>query len=305
VQVVCGSPAFANAACGIGKPVSVHCATRAKVERRRRDANPVAMTDWWRRFMTEVTDRVDDQVLRSADAIQVMNEWLFEYASKLNAGREVDVRYAPPGIDTRTFRPAGDRNLDRDPFVLCVGRLDDPRKNIDLLLDAYLLLPAELRSAQRLVLAGSAAPPESFWARVESVGLTSCVGFVSQPSSEELVALYQNASMFVLPSDEEGFGVVLLEAMACGIPVVSTRSGGPDGIITDGVDGYLVACGDAAAMSDRIAQLHRDAELNRAMGRRCRATAERRFSEDSAGKAFLDVWESLLGKSGRVWQCAV
>ena len=105
--------------------------------------------------------------------------------------------------------------------------------------------------------------------------------------------------MFALPSDEEGLGVVLLEAMACGIPVISTRSGGPDGVITDGEDGYLVLLDDAAALADRIAKLYLDEALNRVMGRRARVTIEQRYAEEVAGKVFLDIWDRLLPKVGK------
>ena len=104
--------------------------------------------------MTEITDRIDDRALRSADAIQVENAWMYEYARKLNNGREVDLVCAPPGIDARTFRPAGESSLERDAYVLCVGRLDDPRKNVDLLLNAYALIPGSVRARSRLLLAG-------------------------------------------------------------------------------------------------------------------------------------------------------
>lgn len=299
LQVVCGTPAWAYAVSGLGKPVSVQCATRAKVERRRRDANPVGLVGWWRKAMTEITDRIEDRALRSVDAIQVENSWMYDYARKLNECREVDLRFAPPGIDAHTFRPARQRNLECDPYVLCVGRLDDPRKNIGLLLDAYALIPAAIRSRLRMVLAGIAGPSEIFWQRAEALHLRDQIQFIDSPSSEALVSLYQHASMFALPSDEEGLGVVLLEAMACGIPVVSTRSGGPDGLITDGEDGYLVPLDDAAALADRIARLHLNEGLNRGMGRKARAMIEQRYSEEVAGQVFLDIWDRLLHKVGK------
>ena len=297
LQVVCGSPAWGNAACGLGKPVSLQCATRAKVERRRRDANPTDVLGWWRKTMTEITDRMDDRALRSVDAIQVENVWMYDYASDLNAGRKVDLRLAPPGIDAQTYRPAGERNLGGDGYVLCVGRLDDPRKNIGLLLQAYSLIPEDIRRRLRLVMAGSAGPPESFWQHAEALGLRDRIEFVDFPSREELVMLYQGASMFALPSDEEGLGVVLLEAMACGIPVVSTRSNGPDGVISDGEDGYLVPLDDSAALADRMVRLSRNAGLNRMMGQRARATIERNYSQEVAGKIFLDVWDRLMQRT--------
>lgn len=209
------------------------------------------------------------------------------------------MRYAPPGVDARLFCPASERNLEQDPYVLCVGWLDDPRKNIVLLLDAYALIPEDIRSRLRLVIAGQAGPSDSFWQRAEALGLRDRIEFIYRPSRNELIALYQKASIFVLPSEEEGLGVVLLEAMACGIPVVSTRSGGPDSLIADGEDGYLVPLDDAAALADRIARLCLDEGLNRQMGHRARATIEQRYAEEVAGQAFLDVWDRLLHKVGR------
>lgn len=304
IQVVCGSPAVANAVCGYGKPVAVQCATLAVVERRMRDGQPTSLLCWWRKAMTAVTGRMDDHALRSVDAIQVENAWMYEYARQLNRGREVDLRYAPPGLDAHTLCPAPNRHFERDPYVLCVGRMPDPRKNIRLLLEAYAVLPDDVRMRLRLVLAGLAGPPDDFWRRAEALGLRGRIEFIHNPSSNELVALYQKASMFVLPSDEEGLGVVLLEAMACGIPVVSTRSGGPDSIITEGEDGYLVPLDDVAALADRIARLHRDGALNRAIGQRARATIQHRYAEEVARQPFLDVWENLLRKAKMSKICA-
>jgi glycosyltransferase involved in cell wall biosynthesis len=113
-----------------------------------------------------------------------------------------------------------------------------------------------------------------------------------------VVALYQAASAFALPSDEEGFGVVLLEAMACGAPVVSTRSGGPDGIITDGEDGYLVPLDDAAGLSSRLARVLKDATLNIEMGRKARQAIERRYDERVAGEVFVEMWDRMAHKAG-------
>jgi len=109
-----------------------------------------------------------------------------------------------------------------------------------------------------------------------------------------LVALYQSATVFVLPSDEEGLGIVLLEAMACGVPVVSTCSGGPDGIIKDGKNGYLVPLDDEVALSTRLEHLLTDFALNRAIGRAGRLTVEQDYSEQVTGQAFLNIWDRLL-----------
>jgi glycosyltransferase involved in cell wall biosynthesis len=244
--------------------------------------------------MTRFTDRLERKVLQTADAIQVENAWMFDYVREVNAGRDAMIRYVPPGVDAWRFRPAGSRDLQSDPYILCVGRLDDPRKNIDLLLEAFARLPSGLKVTVRLVLAGLTGPKASFWARVNNLCLTERVDFIPTPDTATLVRLYQGASVFVLCSDEEGLGIVILEAMSCGVPIVSTRSGGPEGIINDGREGYLVPLGDAAAIADRMASLLRDQELNRRMGEAARETIMDRYEASVAGKAFLDIYSKLL-----------
>lgn len=297
IQLVCGSPAWALSVCGLRKPVAVHCATRAVVERRRRDAIARGPKATWRRLMTYVIDQLDRKALQTVDAIEVMNHWMFEYAQTVNKGRDALIRYAPPGVDTERFRPSADRELISDAYILCVGRLDDPRKNLGLLLEAFARIPAAKRADVRLVLAGSAGPDPEFWYRAERLGLQSQLEYVASPDAAALLQLYQQATVFALPSDEEGFGMVVLEAMACGIPAVCTRSGGPDGIITDGVDGYLVPLDDADAMSARIGELLADPALNVRMGRAAREAILHRYSLLMAGHALLDVYDQLLVRS--------
>ena len=299
LQVVCGAPAWANAVVGLDIPVALQVATRAKVERRMRDANPASLAGWWRRAMTVVTNRLDDRALRAVDAIQLENPWMLEYAKKINAGRsDVDIRYAPPGVNAKLFCPLASRLPAPKPYILCIGRLDDPRKNISLLLDAFGRLPIGLAQVH-LVTAGAGCPPEDYWAMVEGLGLQKRVRHIPRPETAELVKLYQQATVFALSSDEEGLGVVILEAMACGVPVVATRCGGPDGIITDGKDGFLVPLDDAATMADRLALLCADSAMNRQMGRAARATIEASYADDVAGAAFVDVWDKLLQKAGK------
>jgi glycosyltransferase involved in cell wall biosynthesis len=296
LQMVCGSPAWANAIVGLGKPVSVHTATRVKVERRMRDAALRGPAGWWRKAMTYVTDKLDDRALRGVDAVQVMNPWMLHYVQELLPDG-TDVRYAPPGLDSTFFSPSTERNLmPGSGYILCVGRLNDPRKNIRLLLEAYALFPKALREGFSLKFAGAFGPPPDFWERVTELGLNDRVSYVERPSAEDLAQLYREASIFALPSDEEGFGVVLLEAMSSSIPVVSTLSGGPDGIITEGRDGFLVPLDDVEALSARIRRLLESPTENIQMGMEARRTIEARYAQDVAGREFVRVWESLLEK---------
>lgn len=300
IQVVSGCAAWANAVVGLGKPVSLQVATRAKIERRLRDSDPNGLSALWRKLMTKGTDILDDRALRSVDAIQLENLWMLNYSKKINLARtEMDIRYAPPGVNTEVFFPLPTRAVLKNPYILCVGRLDDPRKNIGLLLDAFVRLPASL-SHIHLITAGSGRPPEEYWAKVNDKGLTGRVHHVHKPVTTDLVALYQQASAFALSSDEEGLGVVILEAMACGVPVVATRCGGPDGIISEGKDGFLVPLDDAVSLAEKLILLCTDLRRNYDMGREARITIESRFADEITGRAFVDVWARLLQKSREV-----
>ena len=299
LQVVCGSPAWANTVIGLGIPVALQVATRVKVERRSLDAWPLAVSGWWRKVMTAIVDRMDDRALSLVDAIQLMNPSMLDYSLKINLGRaDVDIRYAPPGVDAQRFCPLPANHPAPAPYILCVGRLDDARKNIELLLSAFSQLPSNLSRLQ-LITAGAGNPPPAYWAQVKARGLQERVRHIMRPEMAELVKLYQQATVFALSSHEEGLGMVILEAMACGVPVVATRCGGPDGIITDGKDGFLVPLGDAVTMADRLAVLCSENKLNRQMGGAARATIEARYADDVAGAAFVDVWDKLLQKAGK------
>lgn len=297
IQVVSGSPALGLAVSGLGKPVVLQVATRAAIERRMQEIEGRGVAAAWRRRMTKITDRLDDRAIRQADAVMVENPWMMEYCQGVANGYGTQIKYAPPGIDTGIFRnhPAGRVLSGNSAYILSVGRMQDPRKNIGLLLDAYHLLTHSMPAAPRLLLAGANPPPDEFWKRANDYGLNSKIEFVHRPTFSELIRLYQEATCFVLPSDEEGFGMVVIESMGCAVPVVSTRSGGPDGIIDDGVDGYLVPLGDAQALADRLQRLCSEPDLNFRMGNLARKKVEDKYHLSDAGARFLETYDELLG----------
>lgn len=294
LQVVCGAPAWAGAVLNCDAPVALQVATLARVERHMRDGRSDGLRGMWRRAMTRITSRLDDSVLGRVDAIQVENPWMLEYSKKLTSGREVDLRYAPPGVNAIDFSPLPVRRPMEDPYILCVGRLQDVRKNIPLLARAFSKMSTQTKSKARLVLAGSSAPSDDFWALAETLGIRDRVSYVGQLSKGELIDLYRRASVFGLSSDEEGLGVVLLEAMACAVPAVATMCGGPDGIITNGVDGYLVQMNDADAMAACLENLLVNEDLNIQMGLEARRLIERKYDELIAGEVFVDMWDQLV-----------
>jgi len=113
----------------------------------------------------------------------------------------------------------------------------------------------------------------------------------------DVESVYAAADVFVCPSDFESYGKANLEAMACALPVVSTRRGGPSETIAEGVAGFLVDPGDADALAKQVLRLLKDAPLRTVMGAAGRKQVERNFSADAAAAAHSAIFEDLLALS--------
>ena len=113
----------------------------------------------------------------------------------------------------------------------------------------------------------------------------------------DVESVYAAADVFVCPSDFESYGVANLEAMSCGLPVVSTRRGGPSETIVDGVTGFLVDPGDADALAEHVLRLLRDETLRQSLGVAGREHVKRGFSVEAEAAAHSAIFESLLSLS--------
>jgi D-inositol-3-phosphate glycosyltransferase len=290
VQVVAGSPAWAAAAARVKPPTCVFAATTVQQER----AALVQQARGWRklylRFMNAVVTHIEAKALGRVDCVFAESE----YTRRLMAPHVQPDRLVLglPGVDTDLFCPDGP--LREDGYILSVGRLSDPRKNVRLLIDAYDLLRQQMPGAPRLVLAGSTAPPPDDWEHARTLGLVDHIEMRVNLSLGELAALYKGATMFVMSSDEEGLGMVILEAMASGLPMISTDCGGPATVVLRGKTGLLTPVGDVKALAEAMRHLLTDVPLRRRMGQAGRERAERVFSLDAAGQVYLRKYDELL-----------
>lgn len=176
-------------------------------------------------------------------------------------------------------------------FVLFVGTLE-PRKNIALLLDAWSILASRHRRHPTLVIVGGKGWfYEALDARVRALGLSDSVRFEGYVPDDELASWYAAASLFVFPSLYEGFGFTPLEAMACGVPVVtSNRSSLPEVV---GNAGLALAPDDPTAWADTIATLLSSPEKRAAMVEAGYLQAAR-FSWDETARQTAEVYRQVL-----------
>lgn len=178
--------------------------------------------------------------------------------------------------------------------LLFVGGIEE-RKGLETLVRAVRLLIEEISEVEVHIVGGvrKVLYHERIKRLVRDLELDDNVRFLSHLSDEDLMREYAEASVFVLPSKEESQGIVLVEAMATGTPVVATDAGGMPDVVEDGRNGFLVSVGDARAMADRIGVLLGDTELRRTFGAEGRAMAAQYLPERIA-EQHLELYRRLL-----------
>ncbi len=200
------------------------------------------------------------------------------------------VRVVANGIDAARFAPpAGAAPPPAPGPTLGVLTRLDARKGLSYLLRAMAQLRSDLPDA-RLLIGGDGADRPALEREACSLGLADRVEFVGAVSDS--AAFYRRLDCFVLPSLDEAFGLVVLEAMAAGLPVVGTRVGGIPEILEDGSQGRLVAPADSHALAGAIRELCADPLRRQRMGEAARRQA-RRFDIGHTVKALQAAYEEL------------
>ena len=204
-----------------------------------------------------------DQEVALADHIFVASSMTRQ--SLLDAGIDSErISIIPYGAPIDYFRPQGTR-LDEKFRALFVGRVG-PRKGVHYLLDAWKNLG--LKNAELKLVGVNEFPPGWLERHQDYINYLPSVPHAS------LAQHYCSASVLVFPSLVEGFGLVMLEAMACGIPVITTyNAAGPD-IITDGVEGFIVPIRDPEAIQEKLEWCYYHPEETKEMGLAARQKAE-------------------------------
>jgi len=204
-------------------------------------------------------------------------------------------RFAPLPADVRSRIRQG-VGVGDEVLVVVAGRLV-PSKRVDIVLDVV----AEVPGLQLLVV-GRGELGESLRLHAEQSDLTGRVRFTGFVDDEELARLVGAADVVVSASEYEGFGLALVEAMSCGVPVVATAAGGVADVVVDGVTGALVAVGDKRALRDRLEFVSRDPALRERWGRAGRKRAIDRFSIRALGEGFGSEYEGAARSGRRMWR---
>lgn len=228
-----------------------------------------------------------------ADAI-IGDGWDAEHFQQ-RLGRElIEI---PGGVDLELFRPVetdlrARLGLREAEVVLYVGRFA-PLKNVSLLIEAFALLQ-RARPRARLLLVGEGALEGRLRGDARRLGVQEAVLFVGAKPLAELAAYYSAADVFALPSSFDNSPNVLLEAMACALPVVATRVGGVPRYVRDGENGLLVEPGQPAALAAALARVLEDAPLRRRLVAGGLEQVQNGRSWAASARKLLALYERLL-----------
>jgi glycosyltransferase involved in cell wall biosynthesis len=193
------------------------------------------------------------------------------------------------GLDTELFRP--DAAVPREAAtLLCIGRAGDPNKGVRTFVEALARLPEPVRG----VLVDAPGSEARGWA--EALGVARRLRVTGRVETSALVDLYRRATVAVVPSRYEGFGLPAAEAMACGTPVVATAAGALPEVMRVGGGGLVVPRDDPEALAKAIATLLEQPETRRALGARAPARIEAAYAWPRVAARTVEVYREVLAE---------
>ena len=179
----------------------------------------------------------------------------------------------------------------RPKIIACVANLIHYKGHLNLI-DAMAEVAAAYPSSRLLLIGRDGGMEPEIRRRIEARGLRDRVALLGLQPCVRLV--YGAADLSVLPSDEEGFSNVILEAMEAGKAIVATKVGGVPEAISDGVDGLLVTPKDSGALAEAMLKLLRDDDLRKRLGEAARRRARQEFSLDAMFAAYEKLYREVL-----------
>ncbi|MBN9492731.1 glycosyltransferase [bacterium] len=237
-------------------------------------------------------------IVQRADAIVTASDHERGLLERYYGADPAKLATVPCGVDLEHFRP-GDRagartalGLQADaPVLIWVGRLEK-LKGVDILIEALAQLDDP---AVTLLIVGGDEHAEGLKAELQAqaaaAGVEPNIRFEGAVAHERLPLYYHAADVCVVPSYYESFGLVAVEAMACGVPVVASRVGGLISTVTDGVTGYLIPWRCPEPFAEKLEVLLYNPELRRNFGRAARRSVER-FRWPNVGLRIADVYDT-------------
>lgn len=241
------------------------------------------------RFLYKFIKPIARLIWKNSFRVVSNSQGLRGLALKTNFKQEIDI--IPNGIDISDFAPKPEKKP-ADKIIITIGASRiTARKGISYLLEAIKKLSPKYPNIF-LKAMGDGNEKENLEKLAKELNLEKNAEFIGRVPRENTFSYYQEASIFVLPSLNEGMSNAMLEALASGLPLIATDTGGTRELVTDGVNGFIVKMKDSEDLADKIEILLKDADLRKKMGEASRKKAET-MSWGKVAKEYLDLYNKL------------
>lgn len=233
-------------------------------------------------------------LLKRADKILILQpDYLFISKHLQKYSKKITV--ITPGVNTKVFYKKNTKKIPNQIFFLSILDKYHRYKGLSYLLEAIKLVSIEIPNI-KLVVGGAGELLGEYKALSKNLGIESSVEFRGFIENDNLVSLYNQSELFCLPSisNEEGFGMVLIEALACKTPVITTEIVGIDSEIKQNNCGIVVRPRDSRDLANSIVRLLKNPDMIKEMGENGRKLVERRFSWQKIATQVNDIYQEVL-----------
>jgi N-acetyl-alpha-D-glucosaminyl L-malate synthase BshA len=214
-----------------------------------------------------------------------------------NYGVEKDIEVIPNFIDTQIFRPVDARNLKRllapngEKLLIHISNFREVKRVKDAIKAFKIVLDEGVKA--KFLLVGDGPDRGECQVLARELGIWQQTRFLGKQS--ELASILSASDVFLIPSGNESFGLSALEAMACGVPVVSSDVGGLPELNVDGETGYIVKVGDVETLAARILSILREPELHSQMSRAAISRATGKFAKERIVPMYEAAYQRAMG----------
>ncbi len=270
---------------------TVHSSMKAKI----RNFEPIGLFYHLSIYQMEISCILEQELFKSSDLVTTVSKSVANDLHEDYGIQEEIIKVIYNGVDEKFFIPKYNKNngVGYERYILSVGRLDNGKGLFDLIECGKYI--CNRYSDINFIIAGDGALREKLRDRIKKLGLEDRFIFKGHISKKsELVKLYQNATIFAMPSHYEGLPTVILEAMSCGLPIVATAVSGNLDLISSGKNGILIPPKSPERMAEAISILLDDNNLSKKLGNTARKTIEEHYTWEIISNKFIEYCENLL-----------
>lgn len=245
-------------------------------------------------FLYKILTPLIVRIWKHAEAVVANSGVLKKLALQSNERQKVDIIYN--GVNTERFFPLDDASRkNREVFTwLCASRLSR-RKGFRYAIDAFAKLYPRYPEMRLIIAGGEGEAEAELKEQARSLGLDQAVTFTGYIPNEQFYQYYQAADVFVFPSFNEGMSNNMLEAMACGLPVIMTPTGGAEELVHEGENGYIIRMADSEDIAEKVERLIVNRDLALRMGQSSRKAAEK-MSWAHVAREYVEIYSRIASK---------